>query len=79
MTEAELDTLLKRNPALRVRDGMPASKIATDGNPSLTVRQLLPNTEKPHAKCRNHKVYVLLRGRIRCARSARFLSAEILV
>lgn len=58
MTEAELDTLLKRNPALRVRDGMPASKIATDGNPSLTVRQLLPNTEKPHAKYRNHKVYV---------------------
>ena len=58
MTEAELDTLLKRNPALRVRDGMPASKIATDGNPSLTVRQLLPNTEKPLAKYGNHKVYV---------------------
>lgn len=58
MTEAELDTLLKRNPALRVRDGKPASKRSSGGNSSPTVQQLPSNTEKPHAKYRNHKVYI---------------------
>ena len=58
MTEAELDTLLKRNPALRVRDGKPASKTSSGVNFSPTVQQLPPNTGKPHAKYRNHKVYV---------------------
>ena len=62
MTEAELDTLLKRNPALRVRDGKPASKTSSGVNFSPTVQQLPPNTGKPHAKYRNHKVYVHANG-----------------
>ena len=58
MTEEELDALLKRNPALRVRDGKPASKRASGGYSSPTVQQLPSNTEKPHAKYRNHKVFI---------------------
>ena len=60
MTEAELDTLLKRNPALRVRDGKPASKTSSGVNFSPTVQQLPPNTGKPHAKYRN-RFYLGLR------------------
>lgn len=62
MTEAELDTLLKRNPALRVRDEKPASKTSSGVNFSPTVQQLPPNTGEPHAKYRNHKVYVHANG-----------------
>ena len=58
MTEAELDTLLKRNPALRVRDGMPASNRPHSGNPSQPVQQLPHGREKPYVKYRNHKVYI---------------------